>query len=395
MNDDPALPRCRPFEALPIRGEDGQPVFVLQDHTRLAPSMMAVSLPGYFAVLHMDGQHTQSQMLAAFEREFGAALPDGQLAELIRALDDNLLLDNPRARDAHAARVNAWHAAPARDNRERFPPAAELAQEMATMLASGRVEAPATLAGLVAPHLDYARGGPCYADAYAALRPCVPFDRYVILGTNHFGRSAGPVATTKDFQTPLGLVRTDAGLIERLERRLGRSLRDDEFDHAAEHSIELQVHLLQHVQPAPAFEIVPILCPDPCSADDGTVDLNALADALRTELDADGRRTLLIASADLSHVGQRFGEPEPTDAAFLARVEAHDRGLIELLEHGHDGQFVDVLRQVQNLTRICSVGCLYALRRALPGRPLRLLRYHQAVDFESETHVTCAAAVVL
>jgi hypothetical protein len=57
--------------------------------------------------------------------------------------------------------------------------------------------------------------------------------------------------------------------------------------------------------------------------------------------------------------------------------------------------YLATLHDNENSTRVCSTGCLFALRRALPGGTWRLLRYHQAVDLDAETHVTCAAAVVL
>ena len=53
-----------------------------------------------------------------------------------------------------------------------------------------------TVRGLVAPHVDYARGAPCYASAYGVLVGRRPPDRIVVLGTNHFGRSTSVVATT-------------------------------------------------------------------------------------------------------------------------------------------------------------------------------------------------------
>ncbi|PYV14693.1 MAG: AmmeMemoRadiSam system protein B, partial [Acidobacteria bacterium] len=43
------------------------------------------------------------------------------------------------------------------------------------------------LRGLIAPHIDFHRGGPAYAHAYAALAGQSPFDRYLIFGTCHAG----------------------------------------------------------------------------------------------------------------------------------------------------------------------------------------------------------------
>jgi predicted class III extradiol MEMO1 family dioxygenase len=149
-----------------------------------------------------------------------------------------------------------------------------------------------------------------------------------------------------------------------------------------------------------AFQIVPVLCPDICGptgslpADGDGPDLRDFALALG-ELVADSdERTVIIAAADLSHVGQRFGDPDPTTPEFLEQVARYDRGLLALLELRDVGAFVAKLRVSGNLTRICSSGCLMALLLALPERPFCVLGYHQAVDMAAETHVTCAAAVV-
>lgn len=268
------------------------------------------------------------------------------------------------------------------------------------IIASGTAAPVSEVRGLIAPHLDYPRGAPCYADAYATLRHVAPADRYVILGTNHAGRSAAVVATRKDFETPLGVAPVDAAFVDRLEARLGVDLCVAEDDHDIEHSVELQVHMLQVVQPERPFRIVPVLCPSPCGptgltpADGTGPDLDALADALSEELTADAERTVLIAGADLSHVGQRFGDPEVTTPEFLKDVEEVDRGLLRQLEKGATDDFVGRLAETDNPTRVCSAGCLYALMRALPGGTCRVMRYHQAVDMEQETHVTCAAGVV-
>src|SRR5205823_6661922 len=54
--------------------------------------------------------------------------------------------------------------------------------------------------------------------------------------------------TRKDFQTPLGIVPTDQEYIDRLVGHFGGGLFDDEWlAHLPEHSIELEVVLLQYL----------------------------------------------------------------------------------------------------------------------------------------------------
>ncbi|MEP0846283.1 MAG: AmmeMemoRadiSam system protein B [Phycisphaerae bacterium] len=402
MNADQPLPKLRAVDVFPFRGDGGEVYLALRDSSRLAERQLAVSPPGYFILAHFDGRHTIGDVQAAFLRQFGQRIATQQIAKLVHQLDQALLLQNERFERAYQARCDEYLASKARDNRDRWPSAPELRAELESLLSQDGQppRAAAAIRGIIAPHLDYARGAPCYAAAYRALADAPPADRYVILGTNHFGRSCAVVATRKDFHTPLGRVATDRGFIDRIEARLGASICDHEFDHVPEHSVELQVHLLQVLRGARSFTIVPVLCPDPAGPtgtrprDGRGPDLGDFADALRDLLLDEDVPTQLIAGADLSHVGQRFGDDQPTTPEFLKRVGDSDRRLLKLLERRKEEEFVERVRRTENATRICSVGCIYTLLRALLGHACRVLAYHQAVDMSSETHVTCAAAVI-
>jgi AmmeMemoRadiSam system protein B len=293
----------------------------------------------------------------------------------------------------------AYRTSAARDNRTRYPAANVLRSEIEKIVAAGSAAPLAEVRGLIAPHLDYARGAPCYADAYATLEKAPRAERFVILGTNHAGRAPTVVATSKDFVTPLGTASTDREFIEKLEERLGCSLREHEADHLVEHSIELQVHFLQTIMGDARFEIVPVLCGVPpeligCESIMPRPSIIEFADALGHAVAANERRTVVIAGADLSHIGMRFGDGQPTTPESMTELARSDQELLTLMEQRRDDEFLRTIVASGNTTRVCSVGCLHALLRALPERPCRVLSYHQASDYENHTHVTCAAAVV-
>lgn len=394
------LPAVRPLDITPFRADNHELYFAMRDMSHIATEPAAISLPGYFVIVHLDGTNSCAAIQEAFEREFGRSIESSEILGVVEALDKALLLDTENFERAHARAVDDYRTSDTNDNCSRWPTAETLAAEIQALLKTGKPGECTQLRGLIAPHLDYARGNPCYADAYATLAQTPPAERYVILGTNHFGRSMSVVATGKDFVTPLGRVATDRGFLTALEQRLGTSIREHEFDHRAEHSIELQVHILQCCLQAGSFQIVPILCPDPCGPtglkplDGNGPDLGDFADALAALLADTDRRTIVIASADLSHVGQRFGEAEATSPEFMRTVEQSDRRLLALLEQRRESDFIASVSATQNATRICSIGCIYATLRALPDAECSILRYHQATDFANETHVTCAAAVL-
>ncbi|MBI4578117.1 MAG: AmmeMemoRadiSam system protein B [Planctomycetes bacterium] len=396
-------PRMRPVEAFPVEHE-GEQMVLVQDPCGLADAALVVSPAGFFVVAHFDGEHDLEQVRSAFASRFGDELPSEQLDRMIEQLDLAHYLDSDRFAEFYRSLVDAYRAAPARTSRDAASFGAEedgLPATLDRMLDGCRTDTRSVdgrrLAGLVAPHLDYARGGLCYAAAYRTLSKAGAIERVVVLGTNHFGRAASVVATGKDFETPLGVTRTDRAFLHRLRDRCGVDLCAHEFDHQREHSVELQVLVLQHLFGPAAFEIVPILCHDPCGPDgagpgDGVgVALDVFGKALGDLIQDDPRRTLIVAGADLSHFGLRFGDQCDLDATFLAEVEHKDREALGAVVAGRSDLFIEGVRDRGNDTRICSIGCIYALMTALPGARPELLRYHQAVDRDSGTAVSCSA----
>ena len=255
-----------------------------------------------------------------------------------------------------------------------------------------------TIRGIIAPHLDYARGRPCYAAAYAALGRREPPGRVVILGTNHAGRAQSVVATANDFETPLGRVRTDVDFLRRVERLCGE-LRTYELDHMYEHSVELQVPWLQHLFGVDGFMIVPFLIPDVCGPtgtapmDGRGVDVRDFATALADAIADDGVDTLVVAGADLSHVGAAFGDERTLDEPYLGEVRRHDLTALDRLQTGGADAFREYLTVERNRTNICSAGCIFTLARILGDAHVTRITYHQAVDQATQTCVTCAALV--
>ncbi len=399
-NNDELLPAIRPIEVVPFRAADGEIYFALRDPLQLANRSVAVSAAAGLVLTYLDGRHTQAQAQQEFQAQTGMALPPAEIEKLLAALDHGLLLDNERCARALAEREAAYVRAETRVNRDGYPPAAELRVLLESIVAEQPPTSAVGLRGLIAPHLDYPRGRPAYAAAYATLAAHGVAERYVILGTNHAGTTLSAVATGKDFETPLGRVANDRVFLERLEQRLGMSLRGGEADHQREHSIELQVHFLQVIAKNRPFTIVPILCPDVCGptrsrplAGTGP-DLLHLGAAIHDLIAADGLRTVVIAGADLSHVGQAFDDPAPTTRESLRAVAASDTEFIEGIQESRWVDAFEALARRGNPTRICSTGALLTLRAALPDGDLRLLRYHQASDFDADTHVTCVAAAI-
>ena len=396
------------MEAVPADGLDGE-LIVVRDRTGLSPAVLTVSRPVVFILSMFDGKHTLAEVQTAFAARTGQALSFETLAQVVGKLEETCLLEG-ESFDAYYGRLVAeYRASPARPMLSAAAMGLDgncgaMFDDMLARHGGGactdKVTDGVVVRGLIAPHLDYPRGAPCYGRAYGRLRDRATPERIVILGTNHFGLSPGVVATGNDFATPLGVSRCDVAFIERLEARIG-PLRESELDHLREHSIELQVLWCQHLFGAETFRIVPALCPDPCGAEGvdagagagGGVGLRAYAEALGELLAEDRADTLVIAGADLSHVGANFGDDRVLDDDFLAEVRRRDGEALDHVAGSDPAGFVARVGLDDNPTRVCSAGCVYALMKALPAARIEVLDYHQAVDPTTQTCVTCAAAV--
>jgi len=263
---------------------------------------------------------------------------------------------------------------------------------------------------IVAPHIDYARGWMNYANIYGRLRTADRPDRIIILGTNHFGQSTGVCGCNKGYESPLGVCNLDSDLVEKLKSALGEDnaskLFENRFDHENEHSIELHMPWIQHIfgkDDAGSYPAVfGALIHDPivnsgASYDGSGLDLDPFIDALNTVLTDLPGKTLIISSADLSHVGPAFGDQQPlageeeAPKAFRAQVAKHDQEMLALFTEKKIDDLIGSISWQQNPTRWCSVGNMTAAIRLTSPEKVELLNYAAAMDPQGNTFVTSAA----
>lgn len=278
-------------------------------------------------------------------------------------------------------------------------------------------------AAIIVPHLDYQRGWINYSSVWGRLEGLSRPDRVVILGTNHFGEGTGVVGCDKGYLSPLGTCEVDADLLAQLKITLGeegyKKLLANRFDHEREHSIELQIPWIQHIFGADENGKFPrvfgALIHDPTvnngESYDGTgLSLDAFVQGLRSALDALPGRTLVVSSADLSHVGPAFGDQEPAGnlqegqpnaeehnqvaEQFRNRVFQHDREMIELIAQGNPDQLIASMSWQQNPTRWCSIGNITAMMKLVRPTTIRVYNYSAAVDEQTQSMV-CSVGMVM
>ncbi len=268
---------------------------------------------------------------------------------------------------------------------------------------------------LVAPHIDYSRGWMNYAHAWGRMRVVDRPDRLVVLGTNHYGQATGVCACDKGFASPLGLCPYDEAFAAALAEALGpentNKLFAHRYDHEREHSIELQIPWAQHTLGGPGDEAAPLpvfaaLVHDPSvnageSYDGQGLGLEPFVEALKQAIAASDGRTLIVCSADLSHVGPMFGDQAPVTGEEADKPDSlrnkaiqHDREMLQLFAQGDAQAIVSSMAWMQNPTRWCSTGAMVATLLALEAPRVRMLNYGGAIDQAGSCMVTsCAAAI--
>jgi len=402
---DREYPRLRPLEAIP---DPDRERVILRDPTQLATGALVVGEVQLLLLTLLDGR-SRVEVQAEFGRRIGQMLLSQDLDSLLDQLDSAGYLEGSGFNRYYQGLARQYQEAPHRPLRDPDSygaPAAELPAYLDQAIAIAEMDSrvgriPKTgrgrLAGIIAPHLDFERGLPCYGDAYFHARQAALPRRVIVLGTNHFGRSRSVVGTDKDFQTPWGVIPTDREFLGRLQAECGGNLMPFPLDHLREHSVELHAVWLHHVF-GDQVRIVPFLCPDPSGphgtrpGDDGAVDVREFALALGKLVRDDPEPTLIVASADLSHVGRYFGEEQSLTDAYLQQVRNTDEAALAYVAANDPEGFRSHMAQTQNPTSICSVGCIYAALVALGGAATpQKLRYHQAVTPELENAVTCTS----
>ena len=434
-------PRIRPLRAGMM--QQGQEQFlVLGDQQRISDRQMGVAPAVQMVLPLMDGTRSIPEICAAV----GHGLTPPVLQELVAQLDAAGFLYGPTF-DAMLAAVQkdfdktailppsytadvadmlvaqvagseeAFNALSAEQKAEMG--VKRIGEEFEIWMDESLKEAPSKRVdslpkGLIVPHVDYARGWMNYGSGWGKLRGLTNErpDRVIILGTNHFGFGTGVVGCDKGYETPLGVCEVDKHFEQVLSAKLGdadtKKLFANRYDHEREHSIELQIPWIQHVFGKDASGKYPrvfgVLVHDPCvnngeSYDNQGLGLDAFCNAVRAAVAELPGRTLIVASADLSHVGPQFGDNVPMDQndegfkQLCQRTAQHDQEMIRLLGQNKPEDLIAAMSWQQNPTRWCSIGCLVALYKILQPSKIEFFNYAFAASGQEAALVSsCSGA---
>ena len=218
--------------------------------------------------------------------------------------------------------------------------------------------------GVICPHAGYMYSGPIACHSFYSISSESP-ELFIIIGPNHWGVGCN-VAAMKDcsWETPLGQVEVDSDAASELSK-ISNIVDLDFFSHTKEHSLEVQVPMLQEVYSE--FKILPIILID---QERNTAE--EIGDAVATI--AKQKNSIIIGSSDFTHY-------EPNEFA-----HEQDKALIEPILDLDVEQFYKVLYE-KNVTA-CGYGAIASTMIAckkLGATKGELLKYATSGDVTGDT----------
>ena len=406
-------PTIRNLDLQPYQHE-GEQYYLLQGPRQETEGQLL--LPPILAHMlrYFDGQHDIPAIYAQIEKDAGFALPAGTVEQAVSQLDQAYMLDNERyasyvervygdfLRVAHRPMVLADV------NYPRDP--AALAELFASYGGTDDLSDEEAWHGraVISPHIDYQRGGPVYARAWARAGAAVQkADLVLMFATDHKGGLGSLTLTKKGYETPYGLLPTDDQLVDALAHAIGE---DEayalELNHRREHSVELSAVWLHHV--AAQTGTTPVMVPLLIGSfqhlvayqkhPQQDVKIQTFLEALVRE--TAGKKVLCVASVDMAHVGPAFGDDYIMDEERRSLLDAADHSLIEAMMEGDAERYYREIADVQDRNKVCGFSPVYLMLRYLQMRGEgeisgRLLAYDQcSADAENHSLVSISSLLL-
>ena len=216
------------------------------------------------------------------------------------------------------------------------------------------------------PHAGYMYSG---AVAVATIQNLVIKDTVILLGPNHTGRGA-PYSIMQEglWQTPLGEVKINTALTTEL---LANSsyLKNDSLAHAHEHSLEVELPILQYFRPE--FKIVPIAF---LSDDVPSLKKTGREIAFVIKESPERNSIMLLASSDMTHY-------EPQKEASRKDHEA----IRSILALDEDALAEKITRNHISMCGYAPCIVMLAAAKALGARHAELIKYLTSGDVTGDT----------
>ncbi|MCK5533717.1 AmmeMemoRadiSam system protein B [bacterium] len=226
--------------------------------------------------------------------------------------------------------------------------------------------------GIVSPHAGYVYSGKVAGAVYSQIKNCSVF---IILGLNHHGRGKkSSIITEGEWITPYGGIKINSSLAGKILSR-SNFLEENERIHLDEHSLEVQVPFIQHLNPS--AQIVPI-CMQEYSDDICRNIGNAIADSITEE------NVVIVASSDMTHY-------EPVEIA-----QQKDKLAIEkILNVDPEGLLKIVIKENISMCGVGPVATMIYAGKKLTAKEGRLISYQTSGDVTGDYHSVVGYAGII
>lgn len=407
FKDPQQFPRLRNLQFAPLKQGEDQYVS-LWDGTGMSGEKLIIPMNYFFLLQHCDGEHSLEQLGVLYLKKFGEFLMPDKIQRLIADMDAKLFLEGERVEAAKRAELEAYRALSVRPavyaGRSYEGDREKLLTQLEGFIRSKEGPEPKPsdnagkpIKGLVAPHYELKDAGPIYAWAYKELQEAARPDLFVVLGAGHTGFEHPFALTDKDFETPLGRVKTDHAIVAHIKQAAGPICFKDEVAHRHAHAIEFQLPWLQHVMGEKPFTIVPILCafpPEFAAAPDLRElahEIEAFLAVLKEALRATGQEACVIASAELAHIGMRYGDREPPTDFSFHRCLQQDMAMLKYVETLDAKGFAEFILKEGDARRITGFAAIYSLLSLIRAEKGQVLRYDRGITDQYNSTATYAA----
>lgn len=397
--------KLRPIDVFPI--ENG--LYCFKDPLGFSDKMIVLGPEALFVCTLLDGTHSLAAIKERFIQTYGVSLSIEKIKEILMQLDTCLFLENDRFFKVKAKMISDFKAQKVRyafhsgTAYESDP--VTLKKHLDFLFLQNKVhEFPDSsvpsgrLCGLIAPHIDLHRGGACFVQSYRELARESKADTFIILGIAHTAAEKAYVLTDKDFQTPLGTVSINKGIMDTLRKTCKHNFFTDEYIHKIEHSVEFQVLFLQYLYPEREISIVPVLCSMIQASHMKEVSpynnnqVMEFIDTLKRIVAEYGEKVCVIAGVDLSHIGRRFGQDISITPKIIKDLEKSDQIYLDVILRGDAEGFIKRIHSEDDKTNICGIPAIYTLLKIIELKGSRHLKYDQAIDNENHSIVSFAGA---
>jgi len=403
MSTESRIPKLRTDMEIFSTYHQGQKALVVKDALGLIknPVVLQGQILDFIGLI--DGKRTPRDIqLELIRQQNGVFVSVEDIQSLLSKLDSLFLLDSDHYRDTINKIFTDYKQQPVRAAvlaGQVYPGSIEALNKY---LDSFFPEVPGVsvdksdkkVSALIAPHIDLSVGKKVYSQAYTAVKEAFP-RTVILLCTGHSLHHSYFSLTEKDFETPLGLVKTEKPFIRKLREASEEVVTLHDIDHRNEHSIEFQLIFLQHLFGSD-FSLVPVLCGSlhnalaAFSRASEIPGVNGFLSELRKLIEKKGSDVLVVAGVDFSHIGPKFGHSFQA-SSLISGARDHDMRLIDAICRGDTLGFWAEAKKVGNRYNVCGFSSIACLLEILPGSVGQCLGYDFWEEEETQSAVSFAA----